>query len=234
MRQVEALFGDLPASVGRAAATAAYPVGAPPAALARRDGQAHLYLSGRGVPVDHPDQMALAIMGDILGGGMTSRLFREVRERRGLAYAVAASASSMADYGSLGVHAGVAPAKAVDALGVIMDEMEKLGAVAIDDDEIERVRGHYEGSMLLGLEDSYAVASRNGRSVLQRGYIRTPEESLALVEKVTKEDVQRVAAAVIRSDALRLSVVGPFDSTDAFVSMLERTDQDEEAVSAAR
>jgi len=234
VRQVETLFGDLPAAAGRAAPPAAYPTDATPMALARRDGQAHLYLSGRGVPVDHPDQMALAIMGDILGGGMTSRLFREVRERRGLAYAVAASASSMADHGSLGVHAGVAPAKAVDALGVIMDEIEKLGTVVIEDDEIERVRGHYEGSMLLALEDSYAVASRNGRSVLQRGYIRTPEESLALVEKVTKDDVRRVAATVVRSGALRLSVVGPFDSSDEFAPVLARFGHDEGAVSAAR
>jgi len=156
----------------------------------------------------------------VLGGGMSSRLFLEVRERRGLAYSVGASAATMSDYGSLSIHAGVAPAKATGALEVIMGELRRLVDEPVSADELERVRDHYEGALLLALEDSYSVAVRNGRSVLQRGYARTPEETLALVAAVAAPDVQRVAADVTRPEDLRLSVVGPFDDVAPFTAAL--------------
>jgi predicted Zn-dependent peptidase len=126
----------------------------------------------------------------------------------------------MSDHGTLSVHAGVAPARAVGALDVIARELHHLAEEPISADELERVRGHYEGTLLLALEDSYSMATRNARSVLQRGYARTPEETLALVEAVTAEDILRLAGMLIAPSALRLAVVGPFDDPEPFAAAL--------------
>jgi len=147
-------------------------------------------------------------------------LFMEVRERRGLAYSVGAGAATMSDHGALSVHAGVAPAKAAGALEVIGQELRRLAAEEVSADELERVRGHYEGSLLLALEDSYSVAARNARSVLQRGYARTPEESLALVEAVTAGDIRRLAHELLAPEGLRVAVVGPFDDAAPFADAI--------------
>lgn len=218
-RRVEELLGDWPAIPAPSAAGAAYAEGER-VALVRRDGQAHLYVAAPGVPLDHPDHMAFAIMAEVLGGGMSSRLFMEVRERRGLAYSVGAGAATMSDHGALSVHAGVAPAKAAGALEVIGQELRRLAAEEVSADELERVRGHYEGSLLLALEDSYSVAARNARSVLQRGYARTPEESLALVEAVTAGDIRRLARELLAPEGLRVAVVGPFDDAAPFADAI--------------
>jgi predicted Zn-dependent peptidase len=164
---------------------------------------------------------------------MSSRLFLEVRERRGLAYSVGASAGTASDSGTLAVHAGVAPAKAAGALEVIARELRRLAAEPVSADELERVRGHYEGTLLLALEDSYSVAARNARSVLQRGYARTPEESLALVDAVTAEDILRLSGQLIQSEALRLAVVGPFDDLSPLAAALALPPSGTE-ISAAR
>ncbi len=218
-RRAEELLGSWPIVTAPAAAPPIYAEGAP-VALARRDGQAHLYVAAPGVPLDHPDHMAFAIMAEILGGGMSSRLFMEVRERRGLAYSVGAGAATMSDHGALSVHAGVAPDKATGALEVIGQELRRLSEEEVSADELERVRGHYEGSLLLALEDSYSVAARNARSVLQRGYARTPEESLALVEAVTAGDIQRLARELLAPEGLRVAVVGPFDDAAPFADAI--------------
>jgi len=218
-RRATELLGDWPVVPAPAAPAAVYAEGER-VALTRREGQAHLYVAAPGVALDDHDYMAFAILAEILGGGMSSRLFMEVRERRGLAYSVGAGAAAMSDHGTLSIHAGVAPDKAVAALEVIAYELRRLAAEPVDQDELERVRGSYEGSLLLALEDSYSVATRNARSVLQRGYARTPEESLALVEAVTADDIQRLAAALLRPESLRVAVVGPFDDKAPFVEAI--------------
>jgi len=218
-RHAEELLGDWPEGRAPEPAAAAYAEGER-VALERRDGQAHLYVAAPGLPLDHPDHMAFAIMAEILGGGMSSRLFLEVRERRGLAYSVGAGAATMSDHGALSIHAGVAPGKATAALEVIAQELRRLAAAEVSAGELERVRGHYEGSLLLGLEDSYSVATRDARNVLQRGYARTPEESLALVDAVTAADIQRLARALLAPEDLRVAVVGPFDDKAPFVDAI--------------
>lgn len=219
-RRAEDLFGGWPFAPAPEALPATYPDGTAAAALAQHDGQAHLFLAAPGVALDHPDHMVCALLAEILGGGMSSRLFLEVRERRGLAYSVGASTSTLSDCGTLAIHAGVAPGKAIGALEVIARELQRLATEPVSADELERVRGHYEGTLLLALEDSYSVAARNARSVLQRGYARTPEESLALVEAVTAEGILRLAGKLTHPDALRLAVVGPFDDVNPFTDVL--------------
>ena len=219
-RRVDELLGDWSGGPAPLVLPAVYPSAGRPVALARHDGQAHLFLAAPGVPLDHPDHMVFGLLAEVLGGGMSSRLFREVRERRGLAYSVGAAATAMSDHGTLSVHAGVAPARAVGALEVIARELRRLAEEPISADELERVRGHYEGTLLLALEDSYSVATRNARSVLQRGYVRTPEETLALIEAVTAEDILRLAGELTVPSALRLAVVGPFDDLESFAAAM--------------
>lgn len=218
--RVEELLGDWSGGSPRTPLPAVYPADGEPAGLAPHDGQAHLFMAAPGVPLDHPDHMVLALLAELLGGGMGSRLFLEVRERRGLAYSVGAAAGTLSDHGTLSVHAGVAPARASGALDVIVRELRRLVEEQAGVDELERLRGRYEGALLLALEDSYSVALRNARSVLQRGYARTPEETLAFVEAVTARDVQRLAAELLSPSALRLAVVGPFDDIAPFAAAM--------------
>jgi predicted Zn-dependent peptidase len=141
-RHATELFGDWPVAAAPMTLPATYPLDVSPVALAGRDGQAHLFVAAPGVALDHPDHMVFALLAEILGGGMSSRLFLEVRERRGLAYSVGAGASTLSDTGTLTVHAGVAPANAADALEVITRELRRLAAEPVSADELERVRGH--------------------------------------------------------------------------------------------
>lgn len=233
-RHIAALFGDWPTAPAPQAVPAAYPAPGERAALSHHDGQAHLYVAAPGLPLDHPDHMVFALLAELLGGGMSSRLFLEVRERRGLAYSVGASAATMSDHGLLAVHAGVAPAKAADALAVIVGELERLATEPVSADELERVKGHYEGTLLLALEDSYSVAARNARSIMQRGYARTPEESIALVEAVSADDVLRLAGELLRPEALRFTMVGPFDDLTSFAATIGQTATEEIGTPTAR
>ena len=232
-RRVEELFGDWHDVVAPIPRPAVYASVEKHADLYKHDGQAHLFVAAPGVPLDHPDHMVFALLAEVLGGGMSSRLFLEVRERRGLAYSVGASAGTMSDCGTLAVHAGVAPAKAVDALDVIGHELLRLTMETVGADEMERVRGHYEGNLLLALEDTYSVAARNARSILQRGYARTPEESLALVEAASDSDLLRLAGELITPDSLRLVVVGPFDDIAPF-AVAGRSHRPDSDATAAR
>ncbi|MFP5254937.1 MAG: M16 family metallopeptidase [Acidimicrobiia bacterium] len=172
--------------------------------------QSNLCLGWRCLPVDHEDRWTLAVANQILGGGMASRLFQEVREARGLAYAVYSHASGYADSGYLSIYCGTAPSRAAEALTVIDGVVEDLLAGGVTEREREVAVGYLEGSMLLGLEDTGGRMGRLGRSLVQRDAITTVDEHVARLRAVTVDDVSRVLHDVLAGPRV-LAGVGPFE-----------------------
>jgi len=182
--------------------------------------QAHLSLAMPGVSMSHPDRHALAFLSIILGEGMSSRLFAELREKRGLAYDVSTYATHLLDTGTFNVYTGVDPKNAVEALKVIFSELERLAQDGPDSDELSKARELSKGRLLLRLEDSRAVSGWIGAQDLLLGYVRTVDEAVAIMEAITLEDLQRLAQEYLDPRRARLAVVGPFRSDKRFAALL--------------
>jgi predicted Zn-dependent peptidase len=172
--------------------------------------QVHVAVGWRGVNHHDDERYALMVANQVLGGGMSSRLFQEVREERGLAYSVYSWASTYDDSGSAGIYAGTAPARARELLEVIDDEVAKVVASGVTENELGVAKGFIEGSLVLGLEDSASRMARLGRSLMARNEIVTVDEQLARIRAVTGDDVGAVAARVYGGDR-SLAVIGRVD-----------------------
>ncbi|WP_035856922.1 insulinase family protein [Cryptosporangium arvum] len=188
-------------------------VGSALAVRSKETEQAHLVL---GVPaIDRFDdrRFALGVLDQALGGGMSSRLFQEIREQRGLAYSVYSFDTQYADAGLFGVYAGCAPRRAHEVLDLIRVELDRAAAGGITDEEVRRGKGMLRGASVLGLEDTYSRMSRIGKAELVHGNILSLDEVLARIDAVTPEDVRTLAAELFTRPA-SLSVVGPFAEND--------------------
>jgi predicted Zn-dependent peptidase len=163
-------------------------------------------------------RFALRVMNDILGSGMSSRLFREVRERRGLAYSVGSGYGYLADAGSFTISAGVNRDKLAETISVCLEEAQKLTGEAIPHEEMRKAKDHIIGRFRLSLETAYSLGQRHGELILTRGEVEPVEEFVAGIEAVTEDDVRKVEAEVIRRDAFHCAVVGP-DMEDDEIAM---------------
>ena len=181
--------------------------------------QANLVLGCEGLSRNDDRRFALGVLNAALGGGMSSRLFQEVREKRGLAYSVYSFASQHAETGLWGVYVGCLPAKADEVLAICQDEIAKAVTSGLTDAELERGKGQLRGSIVLGLEDPSSRMSRLGKAELVYPRLEPVEEILASIEAVTHDDVRRVAAEVIDLPKA-LAVVGPFDDDASFAAAL--------------
>ncbi|MDT7544052.1 MAG: hypothetical protein QOE99_162 [Actinomycetota bacterium] len=175
--------------------------------------QANVVLGTTALRRDDPRRFALSVLNGALGGGMSSRLFQEIREKRGLAYSVYSYTSSHADTGMFGVYAGCAPSKVDEVLALCRDELELAAAKGISDEELMRAKGQLRGSLVLGLEDTGSRMSRLGKAELVHGELLTVDEVLARIDAVTLDDVHEVARDVL-SRPLSLGVLGPFGNKD--------------------
>ncbi|MCR4337888.1 MAG: insulinase family protein [Candidatus Omnitrophica bacterium] len=171
--------------------------------------QMHLALGLPGIPYDHKDKYILNLLHVLLGGNMSSRLFDEVREKRGLAYSIGTSVKSLRDTGMFMVRAGVDNTKIVDAVSVILKELQKVKKGAIVQKEFLHAKEFYLGQVLLGLEDTMDHMLWLGESIMTRGYLRTIEEVVKEVKKIKLADVQRVAKEILNEKRLHLALVGP-------------------------
>jgi predicted Zn-dependent peptidase len=169
--------------------------------------QVHVAMGWRSVDHFDEDRYAFSVANQILGGGMSSRLFQEVREQRGLCYSVYSWGSAYVDAGTAGIYAGTAPSRVGELLSVIDDEIAKLVASGVTEGELAVAKGYIEGSMVLGLEDSGSRMARLGRSLMARDEIVTVDEQLERIRAVTADDVGEVAARVFGGDRA-LAVVG--------------------------
>jgi predicted Zn-dependent peptidase len=171
--------------------------------------QCTMYL---GLPMfgrEDPDRFSMRIMNDVLGGGMSSRLFREVRERRGLAYSVGSGYGYLSDAGVFTISAGVNRDKLRETISVCLEETEKLASELVPGDELRKAKDHNIGRFRLSLETAFSVGQRNGELLLTKGKIESVDDVVAQIEAVTAEDVRKVAQRVIQRDKLHCSVVGP-------------------------
>jgi predicted Zn-dependent peptidase len=181
--------------------------------------QANLVLGCDGLSRTDDRRFALGVLNAALGGGMSSRLFQEVREKRGLAYSVYSFNSQLADTGVWGVYVGCLPAKADEVLAICRDEIAKVTEGGLTDAELARGKGQLRGSIVLGLEDPSSRMSRLGKSELVYPRLEPVDEILASIESVTHDEVGEVAAEVLSRPKV-LAVVGPFDDADAFATAL--------------
>jgi predicted Zn-dependent peptidase len=176
--------------------------------------QSHLVVGVRGLATLDADRYALMLVNQVLGGGMSSRLFQEVREARGLAYSVYSYTASFDDTGFVGIYAGTAPERVHDTLAVIDAELVRLRHDRLSDAELHAAKGHIVGSLSMSLETSASRMRRIGRAETSEGDVPSLDELVARVERVNVDDVARVIDRVFGDASRTLAVVGPHDSTD--------------------
>ena len=179
----------------------------------RETEQAQLVLGVRAPDRHSADRFALAVLNHILGGGLSSRLFQEIREARGLAYSIGSDRSAYDDAGTLAVSVGTAPGHAHEVLDLLHAELDRLGAEGITPRELEVAKGHLRADLLLSLEDSGSRMSRIGSGLLLFGSVLTTEELLGRIAAVTADQVRTVAERVLTGPRT-LAVVGPFVGSD--------------------
>jgi predicted Zn-dependent peptidase len=175
--------------------------------------QAHLVLGMPALSRSDPDRWALSVLNHVVGGGMSSRLFQEVREKRGLAYSVYSYRSALEDTGTFAVYAGTAPERAPEVLSIIDAELDRLSADrCLAPAELERAKGHFKGQMALGLESSSARMERIGRSEVTSGEVQSVDDMVAAIDAVSPEDIARVIGRVLAAGPRVLAAVGPVDA----------------------
>ena len=194
----------------RPEAAAAQPV----VVLNRDTEQTHVVTGVRAPAALDPDRYALTVVNQVLGGGMSSRLFQEIRETRGLAYSVFSYHASFDDAGYLAIYAGTAPEHVPETLAVIDAELDRLVKEGLSDSEIAAAKGHLVGSLAMSLETSASRMRRLGRSELIEGEIPSLEELVTRVDAVTPDDVARVVDRVFADAPRTLAVVGPHSASE--------------------
>lgn len=183
--------------------------------------QAHLHLGFRSYPINHPDKYVLDVLATILGGGMSSRMFINVRERKGLAYYITSSSEQYLDSGTLYTRAGVDLQRIEDAIKVIIEEYGKVLTEPIKEDELRKAKDYTKGKLILELEDSRSVANFVGNQELLESKVLNDEEILAEIEKVSLADLSRVAKDIMAEDKMNLAVIGPFKDEEKFAKLLK-------------
>lgn len=185
----------------------------------RESEQAHICVAVRGLPVLHPDRFNLDMLNVVLGEGMSSRLFVEIREKRGLTYDIYCYVQHFLDSGAVVIYAGVDPRRADAAVEAILEQLRLLRE-GITEAELCRAREYAKGRLLLRMEDTRNVASWIGGQELLTGRIYTPDEVVSIVDAMTTEELKRVANQVLVPQALSLAIVGPVDDEDRFRRVL--------------
>jgi predicted Zn-dependent peptidase len=186
----------------------------------RRLGQGNLCLGMPGLSRTDPDRWALELLGAVLGDGMSSRLFLELRERRSLAYDVSTFAAMYADCGTFGVHAGFEPDAAERVVSAILQQLDRVVNEPIAAHELDRARAYTRGRLELRMEDSAAVTFWLGTGESLLPAILTPDEVIEQLEAVTPDDMLRVARRIARPDLVRLVALGPFRGTRRFAALV--------------
>ncbi|HXZ25095.1 MAG TPA: pitrilysin family protein [Nitrospiria bacterium] len=209
LRQLDRTFGRW-----RSQLASGRPAEAPPARhgvrfIKRSLAQLHCCLSAPGLPQHHPDRYAGYLLNTILGGSVSSRLFQEVRERRGLAYTVYSSQHSFADTGTTSIYAACQPSAGARVVKLIERELRALARAGVGRRELHQAKEQVRGTVLLGLEHPHARMSRLARELFYLGRVTTIEEGLRAMEAVTPSQLRRLAAALFVPSTYSLTLLGP-------------------------
>ncbi len=186
----------------------------------KKTDQTQLMLGVHGYPYMHKDEYALAVLSTILGSGMSSRLFIEVREKRGLAYSVKAWTEKFPDTGYFVVQAGIEHGKVQKVVETILTEFRKIKRENVSASELNKAKSFIKGTMTLSLETSDGVAADAASSLITMGKVRKLDEILKNIDKVTANDVKRVANDILRTEKLNLAIIGPHLEKEKFLPLL--------------
>ncbi len=182
--------------------------------------QAHLCVGLRGLSLNNPDYFKLRLLNVILGEGMSSRLFLDVRERQGLAYSVGSYTSFLSDTGAIILYAGVAPQKAGDVISAMMEQLDLLREKQVPQPELTKAKEFLKGRILLRMEDTFANAQWFGKQEVLNQGVLTVDQVIAHLDKVTDADIQAVARRLFTQEQLRLAIIGPFKGESEFSERL--------------
>ncbi|NNJ11489.1 insulinase family protein [Chloroflexales bacterium ZM16-3] len=208
-------FADLPPGALATPPPSPTPCRGPRVSLMSRDSeQGNFCLGVPGLSYSDPDRRALQVLDSILGGGMASRLFQVLREENGMAYSIGSYHTELSDTGMWVVYGSVEPETMRDALVICRDMLGDLLRDGVTRDELVMIKEQVKGGILLSLEDTWSVASRNGAHLLRYGRVIPVGQVVAEVEAVTAEQVQQVARRLLRTEALHLAVIGPYEDED--------------------
>ena len=173
--------------------------------------QVHVCLGAAGISQSHPRRYAAYVLNTILGGGMSSRLFQEIREKRGKAYSVYSFMSTYRDVGYLGVYAGTSIASVEEVIELILKELKNLASGNITEDEIRRTKGQIVGSVMLGLESTDSWMSHIARNEIYFGKAITTEAICSAIRAVSHDEVVDLAKSLFQREAMALTLLGDFN-----------------------
>jgi len=181
--------------------------------ITRDTEQAHICYGFEAIPADDDDRFALSVMDSILGGGMSSRLFQEIREKHGLAYSVYSYRGLYRDTGALTVYVGTRPSNAVQVMGMVKDEIEKLLTDGINDEELHRAKESIKGHLVLGLENTSARMTRLGKAAVTHGQLLSVDELIDRIDSVDHDAADAIARRILTRPA-NLAMIGPFQASE--------------------
>jgi len=209
---VKAKLGNLTGPVGPSYIPARRTQDKPAAKLYyKQTEQMHLAMGFLAYETNHKDYYVLALLSIILGGNMSSRLFNEVREKRGLAYSISSGIKSLHDTGVLMISAGVDNTKIVGALDLILKVFANLVSGGVKEDEFKRAQEYYLGQFLLGLEDTMSQMLWMGGGVVSNDQVKTMGDVIKKIKAVTRADIKRVALEILDPQSLNVAIIGPMN-----------------------
>ncbi|MFH1536774.1 MAG: pitrilysin family protein, partial [Patescibacteria group bacterium] len=183
--------------------------------------QVHIALGFLGYKYLHPDLPAEVLLSVILGGNMSSRLFIDIREQKGLAYFIKADTATYEDTGGFIIQAGIDKKRIYEAIKAILDELEKIKKYGVKKEELKKAQDYLAGRVALDLEDSSSLGSWYGQQELLEENLISPEEKLKQYRKITSDDIKRVANKIFQNNKINLSVIGPFKDKTKFNKILK-------------
>ncbi len=186
----------------------------------KKSDQAHIVLGVRAFDLGDSRRYVIEVLGDILGGGMSSRLFQLLREKYGVAYYVRAGADLYTDHGYFAASAGLELSKAQMVISEILKEFKRLTIELVSDEELARAKSHMIGNLLLGLEGSDDLAVFYGTQEVLRHSVMTTDDLIAAVNKVTAEEIRDLAKFLFVNEKLNLAIIGPYENADEFKKLL--------------
>jgi len=178
--------------------------------------QVHIALGVRTVDLNHPDKYPLSVLASIMGGGMSSRLFNEVREKRGLAYYVRSSSDEYIDCGTLATTAGIDPKRVTDAIKVMIEQYQLVSAAKLDitKEELRKAKEYMKGHLVLELEDSRSVSTFYAHQELDEEVVLNPDEVLKKIDAVTVDQIDEVGKKYFVNEGLNLALIGNYEHQD--------------------
>ncbi len=210
IKQVESLFGDMESKhPEKPLAVTATLKGERVKSYPKDTAQAHLAISTVAYPYRHADDPTAKLITAILGRGLSSRLFLNVRERKGLAYTVSAGMDNFVDSGEFEVYAGVSIPKQAEAIAAIMEELQRIRTEKVSNEELNKAKNQIRGGLQMAMESNTSVADRFGTQQILLGSIRGVEAVMSNIDAVTPADITRVAQAMLAPDRLRLGIISP-------------------------